>query len=255
MHRVTSYTVYIRHIISSISPHLVYFSSSCIFHLILYISSHHVYFTSLVYFTSSRLFHLVSSISPRLVHFRHAPIGGRSSRREETNMFPAAHAQHRPSSFFIEDILLGRTKATATVGPVHRPSPAGLTGMTPTFGRPTYPVVSASAATAAAFNFEALFPSPLQFQPFALPSFGPKMGEHPFLLPTNSGKFYIIVYRLRVFEGRIVEICLADLPHIHIQYNTIQYNTIQYNTIQCIHFWCATFQKTRAHDAVASLEK
>ena len=166
MHRVTSiYCLFQTH-------HIVYFTSSCLFHLI-------------VNSTPSCLF----PISPHLVYFRHAPIGGRSSRREETNMFPAAHAQHRPSSFFIEDILLGRTKA-ATVGPVHRPSPAGLTGMTPMFGRPTYPVVSASAATAAAFNFEALFPSPLQFQPFALPSFGPKMGEHPFLLPTNSGEFH-----------------------------------------------------------------
>ena len=145
----------------------------------------------LVYFNSSRKFQTC-----HLVYFRLAPIGGRSP--EETNMFPAAHAQHRPSSFFIEDILLGRTKAAA--GPVHRPSPGGLSTMTQSFGRPTYPIVSASAATAA-FNFEALFPSPLQFQPFALPSFGPKMGDHPFLLPTNSGESHVgPIYSIRVTQ-------------------------------------------------------
>ena len=100
------------------------------------------------------------------------------------NAFPEPHT-HRPTSFYIEDILLNKPKQLIHAGRGELSS-ASLTGTLPRAPIPEfgYAYLHNPAAAAAAAYLQGQ-------QPFAHPAFMHKPAEHPFLLPTAAGKYII----------------------------------------------------------------
>ena len=111
------------HLIPSISPHLVYFISSCLFHLIgvfqliVSISSHFVYFRHVnlsIYLTYIFVYfrHVILSISPRLVYFTSScPFQARADWR---SFVPPRRNEH----------VSGGARAAPTVVVLYRRHPA-----------------------------------------------------------------------------------------------------------------------------------